>query len=564
MAKARREAVLPSLGIDGLPLAAGLMQPGGAYAIEAGLPWALVPLLAGMTARALLDGRGVTLAATPGIAADVLRKLAAHGIDTTAQTAIGRLSVLAQSEQPDIKLANFGAGRLVEELEYFCNPNGRLYVIAPADGFYATGDRHQASAQAELYARWCRDNRTTAVFIFTDAGAEGSAAAKLQALDGWYAGVARMGGDGLRLSWDVDHWRSPEGSVGSRQYGIGVTHDAALLVADGAQLSARDERIVEAPDYDLVLAAANAVRFEKSRPPGWQLFGSHEALLARASGAVAATFILDCGGDQTIDQLAHTVHHLRIHAGSGIKIIVRERGRRLRYNQEMLLLRLGANSVADSSLSFSRLLSLIDSLRDRSFDREVPPVFEDAVRAAMPQEERGYLAPPAFIKAVRESIARAAQVGVQCALLRLVINPQLPHLDVLRKIRAGRPGDIYSADERSVFLFLFACREPDIDTALFRILGPAHAEMYEAQTRLVEHDVIRIALDALERHLRITATADYSSLLTTPQAAPVLPRPAAAAAVHAPAIPHDHDLRSAPDAPPRSATRAPLPLRSAP
>ncbi|HVT35515.1 MAG TPA: BcsE family c-di-GMP-binding protein, partial [Nevskiaceae bacterium] len=262
--------------------------------------------------------------------------------------------------------------------------------------------------------------------------------------------------------------------------------------------------------------------------------------------------------------LAKTVHHLRIHAGNGIKIVVRERGRRLRYNQEMLLNRLGANAIADSTLSFSRFLSLLDSLRDRSYDREVAPVFEEAVLQAVPPEQQGYLPAREFVMAVREAVARSALLGVQCALLQLVINPQQAHLDVLKRIRIGRPGDLFTADDRCVYLFLFACREPDIDTALNRMVGMAQTELFDAQLRNADQDSINVALLALERHLRLSSPVDYSALLATPAAAPA-PAPAAAA-VPAPeptiAVPREYQVLAMPAAPPRTAVREPLPVRT--
>lgn len=555
---AKRETSLPALGIDGLPPAAALMQIGAAYAINARVAWALAPLLSGMVARALLDRRSVTLA-TGSATDEVVSLLAAHGLDVPAEIAAGRLLVLTQAAQAATKLANFGAERLIEELEYFCAPRGRLLVIAPADDFLTSGDHRLASRQSQFYANWCNRSRATAVFVFV--GTTTETTVKLQALDGWFAGVAHLAGDGLRMSWDVEHWRSPEGAIGSRQYGIGVSQDGTMLVADGRQLSPLDSKIVEAPDYDTVFAVAAAVRGENSRPASWQLVSSHEALLTLASGAVAASFILDGGPGQDIAVLAQTVHHLRTHGGKGIKIIIREREQRLRYNQEVLLGRLGANAVADASLSFSRFLSLIDSLRDRSFDREVPPVFEAAVLAAAPSDERGYLPAPAFTSAVRDAVSRAAQLGVQCALVRLVINPQLPHLDVLRKIRASRPGDLYTADERSVLLFLFACREPDIDTALARIVGPSLAELFDAQLRSAGEDAINTALTALERQLRLTAAVDYSVLLTAVQPLPLaaVAHPASAEAV--PTLPSGYPLLDLPLMPARSTSPVTLPVR---
>ncbi|HVT35222.1 MAG TPA: BcsE family c-di-GMP-binding protein, partial [Nevskiaceae bacterium] len=288
---ARRDPFPVSLGIEGLPPASAQMEPDAAYAVGVPLPHALPALVCGMAARALLDRRPVTLVCGSDTA-EIVRRLTAHGLDAPAEMAAGRLVVLQLSDSLDTKLGHFGASRVIEELEYFCKPRGRLLILAPAEQLLVANNPRLAARQAELYARWCTASRAAAVFVFS--GNSVASACARQAVDGWFAGVARMSGDGLRLNWQVEHWRSPEGSIGSREYGISVAHDGALLVADGG-LRSSSLKIVEAPDYDTVLAVAAAVRHEKSRPAHWQLVGGHEALLTRASSAVAATFILDCG-----------------------------------------------------------------------------------------------------------------------------------------------------------------------------------------------------------------------------------------------------------------------------
>lgn len=549
----------PSLGIEGLPLAADSMCPGGAYAISCRQSAMLAPLLAGMVARALAGRRPVLLVAGADCDA-VTQLLPAHGIDVAAELASRRLLCLAQSAAFEARLPALGPQRYLEELEHHCDQRGRLVLITGADALLTAQTRREATQQARLYSHGFADSRATGVLLFTQTGSAVKAQGRLLALEGWFAGLAHLRSDGTHLVWDVEYWRSTEGSVGARQYGLRLTPAGAALEADGAQISVRDLRIVEAADYAQVyLLAARSFR-EKGRPESWQPLPDAAAMLATAPAAVAATYVIETRPDQPIDQLAQLVHGLRVAGGRGVKIIVRERSLRLRHNQEILLQRLGANIVADSALSFSRVLGLIESIRDRSFEREVLTDFAAALIAALPPAGRGYLPPMEFAAAVREANDRAAPLGLASSLVRLVISPQLPHLDVLRQIHASRPGDLFTADDRSVLVFLFACPDSDIDTALARIVGVPLAELFDAQLRSVGTDAIATALTALERQLRLTTVVDFSTLLPPPvEVAPMLePIPAPSSALpEATALPMHAVVAAA-----RRVSRASLPLRT--
>ena len=544
-----------SLGIGQLPTSAALMQSGRPYAVTANNTRTRNAFIAGLIAHSLKQDRKVTwLAGAPP--EPLLQLLGSHQIQARAEIAEGRLQVLIQSPQPQDLLALHGATRLLDEIDEFCDARRGLVVIAPADGLLDLAHRRQADRQAQAYAHWCRERSATAVLVF-DGDAESPPLHEgLQALDGWFAGLAHLRGDSQRPHWGVEHWRAPEGSLIHRRYGLSLSPDGALLVANGGEIAARESKILAAPDHDAVYATAGSVSGARGLPERWQIIESAAELLDKATQAVAATFVLDFERGSRIELAARLIHDLRQRGGNGIKIVVRQRGAGLRYNHETLLLRLGANSVIDASLSDSRFLAAVDALRDQVFTRELPPDFDSALRLALPPAAGGYLPPREFCKAVGEAIERGAAIGLRSVLLRLVIQPQLSHLEVLRRIRLQRPGDLFSADDRSVYLFLFACREPDIDTALDLVVTAPLDSLFEGQIRWIEDDVLRNAVDSLERRLRHVATADFGPLLQQTAAPP----PAHAAA--APVAPAELAVTAA--AAPASVAPLPSPSHAAP
>lgn len=557
-----------SLGIGQLPASASLMQAGRPYAVTSMDLAAQRAFVAGAIAHSLKQSRRVVWLAGEAPEA-VLRILGAeaHSVNVARELETSRLTVLKQNTDAQAQLAQHGAVRVIDEIDEFCDPHGALVIAAPADGLLDTADHRAANRQARTYARWFRERNATGVFLFNGRAAMQRLRDGLQALDGWFAGLAHLRSDGRRLYWGVEHWRAPEGSSMQRSFGLALSRNDVLLVADGAEVAAPEQKILAAPDHDIVYATAGSVAGARAFPLNWHIFQTPAELLSLAPGAVAATFILDLDRLRGIEPMAQLIHQMRRQGGNGVKIVVRERSARLRYNHEMLLMRLGANAVIDASLSFSRFLAVIDSLRDQVFTRELPGSFDTALRSAMPPAASGYLRPQDYCAAVREAVERGAAIGVHSALLRLMIHPQLSHLEVLRKIRLKRPGDLFSADDRSVYVFLFACRQADIDSTLETVVMAPLDELFEGQTRWIDDDVLVNAIDNLERRLRHIAAADFGPLLDHgPAPAEAVAAEPVADAVAPVAITALPPMDTAPIAaqPARKVERAALQLRAAP
>lgn len=561
MSKAK--SVIPgiSVGIRNLPPSAGQMQIGRPYAITCSIPHIKLPLLAGAISHSLTEGRKVMLVCGLHLE-ELIFALRVHGIDARKEISRGHLTVLRQSEHQDRNLLRYGADRFVDELDYFGVTRDSLIVIAPAHGLLSSQDIRLANQQAQVYSRWFRDNRATGLFLFTESGAT-QRQLQLASLDGWFAGLANLCSDGLRLDWEVEHWRTPEGSLINREYGIVTDAGTGLLSADGGEESARNQHMLTAPDHGMVYATQSSISDAKGLPSNWRIVEQQNELLQVAESAVAASFVLEPDAAQNIERIAQLIHGLRQRGGSGIKIVLRERSQRLRYNHEMMLMRLGANAVIDASLSFSRFLAVIDSLREQTFTREIPKEFDSAMLAAMPPASGGYLQPDEFCVAVRESTARGADLGLRSALLRLTLNPQLSHLDALKQIHLNRSGDVFTADDSSVYIFLFACRAPDIDTVLDLIIEDPLPDVFEGQVRWLDNDAIDAAMDDLRLKLRQIAVTDYTSVLAPSRTkALALSENSAPAQVQTTVHPTPPPALKPSASPTRSITRAPFMLRS--
>jgi cellulose biosynthesis protein BcsE len=205
---------------------------------------------------------------------------------------------------------------------------------------------------------------------------------------------------------------------------------------------------------------------------------------------VAATCLLDLSDLQQFRALARLVYRLRRQRGRGLKILVREQGLRLRQGQANLLLALGANGILTAQTGSAALAARLEQASSEIFIRPIFDDFESAFISAMPPAVAGYQAPPRFVTLARDATRRARSGGLDCALVRFFLLPNVTPLEALQQLRILRPGDLCTADEQSVYLFLFACWQEDVDRAVENILRRPVEQLFEGQIRSVAAEAV--------------------------------------------------------------------------
>lgn len=506
-----------SIGIAGLPNPVRTMVPGKAYAVNVQQANAATACFDSSIAAALGAQRHA-IAVLRSPAAEFLQRLEKIGVNTADALQQNRLLVLQKSDRQSEKLLRHGARHFTDELDYFNASRESLLMVESAEDLFSLDAPRLAVEQARIYQEWYQSTQATALLFFSIAKIQGPQIAVLRALSDVFAGLVEFGQAGIQLSWRVNHWQSPYASLSHREYAVGFDPQGTRLVAAGYQLEGLDVQIRHAPDQDRVITTEAVVQGERGVPANWRIVGDLDSLLEAAEGSVAATCLIDFVNGDKLHLLARAVHHLRQKHDPGLRIIVRERKLRLRYSDELLLLRLGANSVVYAEVNFSRFISLIDSLRDQVYTGTVPNHFEDAVHAAMPPPHIGYLNPQAFCDMVRDNLAQSARIGIESTLAYLYLLPEIAHIDALGLLRIKRQGDLFTADHRGIWIFLYACREPDADATLERLYAHPLAQTFEGQVRYFSPVSIQAAIDQLEGSLYTTPAADFTTQLERPSA----------------------------------------------
>lgn len=541
------------LGVEGLPESSVQLARGRIYALGVEAPGLMGPLAINTLARtAGRGGNGVLVCADP---AARLAQAKEMGWDAATALAEQRLTLLARQSEWKLGLALHGMERFLDELGSLA-PAGACIVVEDADGLLAGASaselrRRLVAWRARLLARGAR------VVLMLQ-----HLPPPLQSVAGELGGQARLWAEDGSLWWQALRWRGSRAKDDAGPQRLLQDERGVPFVA--GEGGTADYANFLPPDEHAVIATARAVADERTIPAHWQVVPDHAAAVAAAAEAIAATVLLDGAGPYEFEPLSRAVHQLRVARGRRLKILVRERQRPFRYSQEWVLLNLGANQVVTQEASFSRLLSLIESLAGQRYTGETARDFDAALAAAEPIPDCGYLPPARFCEQVAEACRRARVLGLVNTLVRMPLLPGADHLAALLALRAKRPGDVATADGGSVYLFLFACREPDAEDTLARLFTLPLAELFEGQIRWHDGLGIERAVRELAEREERAPSPDYSAALPPPAMAdgPMPPLPEIGGAVPEPyrLLPAWQPGEVQPPRP-RHAKPAPLPMR---
>jgi cellulose biosynthesis protein BcsE len=316
-------------------------------------------------------------------------------------------------------------------------------------------------------------------------------------------------GSGARLDvvrWGAAHRPGPE-NLGAR---------IALDIPAGGNWPQREATTFElrpaltAADASTVHAMRGALHDAGATPAGWHSYTSLEALLATAGTAVGATVVLAYDHPTSLPILANVIGRLRHEHPHLLRILVRETGAAMRHNGELALTRLGANAVVRRELSFAQLEQVIEDLRDETYARKPAANPARLLQRLAPDPVQGYLAPLAFCAAVERMLERTAETPLEHTLVHLPLLPHISHADALQACAPRRDGDLVSANDRGLYIFLFGCPADDAMAALDSVFALPCSELAHHVQIDHEHHTQRRALLDLRRHNE-SAPANYGA-----------------------------------------------------
>lgn len=340
-------------------------------------------------------------------------------------------------------------------------------------------------------ARWCRELAAAAraegaVVLLVGVGLGVEALDRLHTLNQELDGLAQLyhGQGGIRYL--LHFWRNA--------LGLSATQDVELVRRPaGFVLAGRPQPLLEAGDDErLYLVQRQVLEGAPALSEHWQLFDDMAALGARAGVAVSATVIFAAASGQRLDLLARQLHSLRQLRGNALKLVVRETGPTLRYQDEQLLLACGASLIMPFGASLSRFLTLVDSIQGYVWPRSLPADFDALLRRLRPLPLCGLVAPRAFAEAVREMWQGLRNGEIVHQFLVLSPTSGLSPLQICARSAFRRDGDIVCVVDGQLFLFLFACRTEGVEQALDHLFHLSWKELFVSHELLASLDILGV------------------------------------------------------------------------
>lgn len=475
------------LHVQDLPEAIDILSPGGVYALVVDTPPARFPLLTASLSGALDQGllTNLLLATPPQPWLERLAQLGLSATEDAVQT--GRLQVFQQQTDFTKKIFRHGTPAFVQELEHFGLPRDSLLVVDQADDLLSLHDMGLASGQAEVLSHWARAQGITMLLVFTRVAAVPGAAACLNGLMDSLRGIARLGGhtDGLNLRFE--YWQSPSGTVAAKDFALSILDngwykvqpsapEAGAGLIKGAGFEARQ---TEGQSNDYYYLDKQLDTLSQMVPGQWSKTESVMTILREAMGSPTPTVLLCFKPGQSLRGLAESVHALRLSLGRRARIVVVERDMSLRYANEVLLLRLGANLILHRDMTEARMLLMLESLQGQVYSRDLAIDFEQALLNVTTPSRMGYAHPSSFCSEVLQVVERLTQLNVPSSLVIAPLVSPDQVLALLKTVQVYRQGDLFTTDGVNCYFFFCGCPPDQLAQVWAKVMSPATREGFQ-------------------------------------------------------------------------------------
>lgn len=436
----------------------------------------------------------------------------ARSLDASDEGSPGALVFFRVTDDCAEIIGRLGADRFFDEISVCGVTAQHTLLIQEGQAIFDWQNQDLFIKQWQVWKAWAANHHAPILLIIKDIKGAHGLLPLLRALPELVPNLAVLDADCGGGLLTVERWVGQDKSV-HRQFGLKLSEQDKSLSLDGSEMNVGGQAVFYTPDQGRVIATAATVAGVRGVPAEWTVVSDLSDMEVICDNAVAATILLHADGDHEFEALSRFVHRMRSSHPRSLKIIVRETTNKLRYNNELMLLRLGINLMVYKEIPFSRVVQIINTMSDQVFSRPVENEYLLAVQAAEPNRIAGYLSPSIFCREVAAMLKRSERIDLGHSLVRLPILSRVAQLDVLQACQARRLGDIFTADQNSIYLFLFACQESDVDSTLDRLFSVPVTELCSSHIIEPTPELIWESVDQLRRNNESSPMSDYSAIL---------------------------------------------------
>jgi cellulose biosynthesis protein BcsE len=503
---------LKFLGIPGVPASIDILLRGAIYAaISDSVPAHLSIIIQALKSN-LSAGNTCVLVThqTPGV---FLSRAAISGVDFREDIAQGRLYLFSQEGDYTTNIFRHGVRRFLQEFDYFRVPKGSFFLFDQAEALFTMSDQNIAQTQAMDYRDWMRSMENTSLFLFPAKGKK-----KSQTILSCFNGVVQINQSKSGLELLVDFWYSQDGVIAAKSFPVLLDATGLIRVDLSLPRTASETREADSSSDDHNTVFYWGPDFEPFKASihhagEWIEAQSIVDLIHRSRDASRATIViaLDCNSD--LPQTAKIVHFLRLDRGNRLRIVIRESGFSLRYLNELLLLRFGANFVIHQQTPRQQLPLLWEMLAGQTYTRKIMQNFDLTQSSILASSFKGYVDLVTFCNESLGMFERGDILDIPLVLIVASYHEHASPPDILGQFTAERNGDFFSSDAAHCYIFIHACAEENCAAALSRITGDKQASLFLAIRFITEKERIRETLQAMVQSGNIALAPDFSEAI---------------------------------------------------
>lgn len=479
--------LLGGLGSDGFDE----MLTGCVYALVPQSPPARFPVWARLLMSAVATGRvcHVLLRTDP---AEFLSRLESSGWPgATAAWMDETLRIYPMVDGFAKLLFRRDVGEFTQELIHWGVQANDFLLVDAGDELLSLHDLFLATGQVIKLKTWVRSMQLPVLLNFSLAGA-GSGMGSLTSLMDHFSGMARLHSDEYGSLLTLEYWQSALGTVAERTVYLNGQPEQKSQAAEARPTAFAppvaplfSPPAAPAPRSAVMpLALSGAGHVPAMAPPfsddtpshtahftndqvwacelqlltgeSWQAKSSAQEMVDSVDASSACQIVLRYARSTDLEALARDIQKLRTHLPAS-HILVAEHRAALRYPNERMLMKLGADAVIHNDMNMGRWPSVLKSIQSqpvRKFEKlNIEAVFANASSS----ERMGYLDLPEFLLEVQELMRKAHAMDVPFAMAVLSARNGRVSPDFIEAAQIRRQGDLLTSDGQRLFVFFYAC-----------------------------------------------------------------------------------------------------------
>jgi len=490
-----------SLGIQGVPSSLDNMLTGSIYAtILDSIPAHLSIIIQALKAN--LSSGNICVLVTQMTAGVFLSRSEKLGVDFRQYIAQNRLYLFSQEGDYATNIFRYGVNRFLQEFDYFQVPKGSFFLFDRAETLFTMEDQNIAQTQAVEYQDWVRSKENTSLFLFLFL----SEAEKIpQSILSCFSGIARVKQNQTGIELLVDFWYAQDRAIAAKVFPITLDSSGQIRVISDLSKHANSVYQTVSGDDDQNTVFYFGPDFETfsssiQHPLQWVQAFSFVDLIHLSRNATKATIVISLNTHSDLEKTIKMVHYLRMSRGNSLKIIIRESDYSLRYLNELILLRFGANLIIHHHVVKKQLPLIWETLTGQTYSRGIKQDFDQTVSSISSSNHKGYVDLVTFCTESLSMFERGDMLDIPLTLIVASYPDHISSLDILSQINILRNGDIYSSDAKHCYFFIHACSEENIATTFSNITGGKHTSLF-VKTRFIStreniHATLRLLADS--------------------------------------------------------------------